>query len=89
MLKDMENMFAPIPPEKDHTWDAFLIGFLTIGTSEYDSKTLYILMLMPIQHVIFSETNHLVPTQSKRPVGLGVYPGILSREGYILICSKY
>jgi GH18 family chitinase len=30
--KDLENKFAPIPPEPDHTWDLFLIDLLTLGT---------------------------------------------------------
>lgn len=30
--KDLENKFAPIPPEVDHTWGLFLIDLLTLGT---------------------------------------------------------
>lgn len=31
-LRDLENKFAPIPPEPDHTWELFLIDLLTLGT---------------------------------------------------------
>jgi hypothetical protein len=32
MPKDLENKFALIPPEPDHTWDLFFIDLLTLGT---------------------------------------------------------
>lgn len=32
MLRDLINKFAPLPPEKDHTWDLFMIDLLTLGT---------------------------------------------------------
>jgi hypothetical protein len=32
MVDDLQNKFAPIPPEPDHTWDLFFIDLLTLGT---------------------------------------------------------
>ncbi|KAK2760455.1 glycosylhydrolase family 18-6 [Colletotrichum kahawae] len=31
-LDNLQNQFAPVPPEKDDTWDLFLINMLTTGT---------------------------------------------------------
>ncbi|KAF7126015.1 hypothetical protein CNMCM5793_002374 [Aspergillus hiratsukae] len=31
-LQDLENKFAPIPPEQDNTWKLLLIDMLTLGT---------------------------------------------------------